>query len=252
MYVPSKWQNLLTDCTPSNGMSAAEVLQCKAANDHLFLKSIDAIYANTTFSVNRERQVMQWLDGKLNVPKVVDYAARDNREYLLMSAINGTPAEALKESPEQFVAYLAACINQLQSLDITDCPFNSRVDTRLAELDYLLQNGLVSLDDWEPTTNFSSAESLYQWLCDNKPLHEELVFSHGDLPANFFVSGQEVYFYDLGRAGIADKWVDIAFCVSDIRDHCPGKAYEHHFFELLGVEPDEQKIEYFLLLAEMF
>jgi len=195
---------------------------------------------------------MQWLNGKLRGPKVIDYVSENNREYMLMSGLEGRHTDDLQADPEVYVTHMAACIKLLQSIDITDRPFDSGIDVRLNELQYFMQNGLASLDDWEATTNFSNAEALYEWLCQNKPAQDELVFSHGDLSANVFVDGSAYGFYDLGRAGVADKWLDIAFCVSNIRDFEESAKYEKLFFALLGVEPDYQKIEYFLLLDEMF
>ena len=252
MHIPSKWKSEIKNCTFSNGMSSAEVLQCDYNGKCVYIKSIDTLYDTTTYSVKREKDVMQWLDGKLAVPKVIDYISENNREYMLMSACAGTHIDKLKLDPERYVEHLANCINLLQSIDISNCPHDSTIDIRLKELDYLLQNGLVSVDDWDSTTTFADATELYQWLRANKPSQEELVFSHGDLTANFFVNGSGYCFYDLGRAGIADKWMDIAFCVSDIRDWCGDRRYEAMFFELIGVRPNYEKMKYFLLLDEMF
>ena len=62
------------------GMSAAEVYKCQIEDQVVYLKRIDEIYSQTTYSVKREAEVMLWLDGKLNVPKVVEYGKKENRE----------------------------------------------------------------------------------------------------------------------------------------------------------------------------
>lgn len=49
---------------------------------------------------------------------------------------------------------------------------------------------------------------------------------------------------------IADRWVDIAFAVRDIRKECPD--HEQMFFDKLGIEPNYEKINYYILLDEMF
>lgn len=91
-----------------------------------------------------------------------------------------------------------------------------KLNVRLRELKYLLDNGLadVNVSHWQEST--------------------------------------DLFFYDLARCGIADKWLDIAFCVRDIREYYPNSEYERMFFEMLGVEPDYEKIEYYILLDEMF
>lgn len=98
---------------------------------------------------------------------------------------------------------------------------------------------------------------LYHWLIENKP-SEELCFTHGDyfLP-NIFIDGNFVTgFIDLGRAGIADKWQDIALCVRSIGynlRNCDGKdRYVDMLFEHLKIEPDWEKINYYILLDELF
>lgn len=237
--------------TKSNGMSPAEVIRCKLKNGCVYIKSSEEKYSKTTFSVKRETDVMQWLSGKLIVPRVIDFGFENNREFVVMSELKGMHIDDLKDDPEKYIAHLAKAVKLIQSVDISDCPFDSSVNVRLSELQYLMQNGLASFDDWEPETEFTDPDELYKWLCKNKPLREELFFSHGDLTANFFVDGSNYYFYDLGRAGIADKWLDIAFCIREIRAF-GDKKLENKFFQLLNLEPDYEKIEYFMLLDEMF
>jgi len=254
LYIPTRWKDKAYGYTDSNGWSPARVTKITTESDCFYLKSVDAKkYASTTYSVKRETDVMQWLDGKLIVPKVIDFGLEKKREYLVMSELRGTYIDELKENPDEYIPHLARCIKLIQAVDISVCPFDSSLNVRLNELNYLMQRGLASIDteDWEPTTKFTDPNELYRWLCSNRPA-EEPAFSHGDLTANIFVDGSEYCFYDLGRAGIADKWLDIAFCVCDIRSWYGDKKYEDQFFELLGIQPNYEKIEYFILLDEMF
>ena len=67
-------------------------------------------------------------------------------------------------------------------------------------------------------------------------------------------------FIDLDRAGIGDKWNDIALCYRSLKHNFDGtyggKVYEDFnpdmLFEALGIEPDWEKIQYYLLLDELF
>jgi len=250
--IPSQWASIITDVhVGTEGMSAAEVVKCRAGTESLFIKSIDSKYANTTYSVKREQEVTRWLKAKLNVPRILDFGEERGREFMVMSEIRGTHIDAFKDSPDIYIAHLANCIKLVQSVNISDCAFDSTLNVRLAELKRLIDNNLASLDNWEDTTTFTNPRELYQWLCDNKP-DEDLVFSHGDITANFFVKNDtDYFFYDMGRAGIADRWLDIAFCVRNIREF-GHKKYEDRFFKLLNIKPDYEKIEYFILLDEMF
>ena len=67
----------------------------------------------------------------------------------------------------------------------------------------------------------------------------------------YYGNTRRIGFIDLGRAGKADKWYDIAFCVREIRDFKEEK-YIDEFFALLEIEPDWDKISYFILLDELF
>lgn len=234
-----------------DGMSPANVYQCELDSRNVYLKTIHKRYSGTTYSVKREADIMKWLWGKLNVPSVIEFGEINDEEFLIMSEITGSHIDDYIKQPELYVNYLADAIHLLQKADISECPFSSSVDIRLAELDFLLNNNLadVNIDNWEKTTEFNSPQELYKWLCNNKP-SEEYVFTHGDIGANLFVKNGEIFFYDLARMGIADRWVDIAFAVRDIRKECPD--YEQLFFDKLGVKPNYEKINYYILLDEMF
>lgn len=254
MFVPEKWRGRLQNCRlESGGLSPAEVIAAELGGAHVYLKSIDLRFSNTTYSVRREVGMTRWLKGKLPVPEVIDAGCADGREYMVMSALSGTHIDGLRDDPHEFIARLADAVKCLQAIDTADCPFDSTLSLRLGELRDLLDGGLADTDaeNWEESTEFTDPEALYAWLCENRPV-EELVFSHGDLCANFFVEGDACAFYDLARAGLADKWLDIAFCVRDIRDIDTHGALEREFFELLGITPDYKKIDYYILLDELF
>ena len=65
---------------------------------------------------------------------------------------------------------------------------------------------------------------------------------------------------DVGRSGILDRWNDIAICYRSLKDNTSGiygkPEYRNFktekFFEKLNIEPDWRKIEYYLLLDELF
>lgn len=236
-------------CT--EGMSPADVYRCKLGTKTVYLKTIHNKYANTTYSVKREAEIMKWCSGKLNVPSVIEYGEVNGNEFLIMSEIEGQHIDEFINNSEMYVSYLAKAILDLQQIDISTCPFVSDINFRLKELDFLLENRLADVDisHWEHSTKFTEPQELYKWLVNSKP-NEEYVFSHGDIGANMFVKNENIYFYDLARMGIADRWMDIALAVRDIRDECPD--YEGLFFDKLGLVPNYEKINYYILLDEMF
>ena len=77
---------------------------------------------------------------------------------------------------------------------------------------------------------------------------------HGDycLP-NIMGNQDEISgFIDLGRAGIADIWQDIALCMRSMHRNFGTRKYEEMLLECLGKKQDNEKLEYYILLDEMF
>lgn len=242
----------------TEGMSPAKVYKLVGENENLYLKMTDSRYKGTTYDVEREKDMMLWLEGKLPVPKVLHFERHYGWSNLLMSEADGVLCSEEYEdeqSPEKIIELYAECIRLFHSIDISDCPYTNSLDSRLAELDYLLNNDLADVDceNWEEDTPFKDPRELYDFLKTEKP-EEELVFSHGDLgDSNIFVKDGKVSgFIDLGRSGRADKWYDIAFCVRSIREDIGEEQYVELFFDLLGIKPDWEKIKYYILLDELF
>lgn len=219
-------------------------------------------------NANREAEALQWLCGKLPVPQVLAFAQENGFNYLLMSKMHGTMAcDVLADDTiDMAVTALADGLKQLWSVEISDCPLDSRLTKRLQQAKYNIENGFVDTDDFEPDTlgenGFADLNALYNFLKTHQP-PEDLVFTHGDycLPNIFTENGKTVGFIDLGKAGIADRWQDIALCVRSLQynlcDLC-GKPYDvfleakNTFYSLLNIEEDDEKLRYYILLDELF
>lgn len=243
----------------TEGMSPARVYKLTGRNQNLYLKMSDGRYHGTTYDVEREKDMMLWLKGKLPVPEVIYFEQYEDTKFLLMSELKGvTGYEDYKQhrEPKRMVKVYSDAIKLLQSISIAGCPFNNDIDNRLDELDYLLRHQLADVNsaNWEDDTPFRDPDELYAFLRTHKP-KEELIFSHGDLgDSNLFISNSQISgFIDLGRSGKADQWLDIAFCVRSIQhDMGPDREYLDLFFNSLEIEPDWEKIKYYILLDELF
>ena len=212
-------------------------------------------------------ELLRWLAGKLPVPKVLAYEVADGKGYLLMSKISGEMScdTYYLEHPDVLLEALACGLKMLWKVDVKECPRRHDLDIQLREARSRVEKDLVDVDDAEPTTfaegGFESPAHLLEWLEDNRPI-EEFVFSHGDycLPNVFLKEGQLSGFIDLNHAGVADKWQDIALCYRSLKHNFDGtyggKVYEDFnpdmLFEKLGLEPDWDKIRYYILLDELF
>ena len=238
-----------------------------SGNQVLIFEDLVLKIENDPVSVRKQVELMKWLDGKVSVPKVIQYEEENNKSYLLMTKIGGVMScdEYYLEHSEILLKALAEGMKMLWSVDISGCTQVRDLDTILKEARIRVENNLVDVDNVEPDTfgenGFESPKHLLEWLENNRPPMEP-VFSHGDycLP-NVFLDGEKVNgFIDLGRAGVGDKWNDIALCYRSLKHNFSGmyggKNYEDfnpdRLFEILGVEPDWQKIKYYLLLDELF
>lgn len=76
----------------TEGMSPAKVYKLVGENENLYLKMTDSRYKGTTYDVEREKDMMLWLEGKLPVPKVLHFERHDGWSNLLMSEADGVLA----------------------------------------------------------------------------------------------------------------------------------------------------------------
>lgn len=77
--------------------------------------------------------------------------------------------------------------------------------------------------------------------------------SHGDLcDTNVFVDAHDqLHFIDLGRGGIADRWLDIAFAHRNLREDVSDNA-ANNFLRGLGEPEQSAKRVFFEQLDELF
>lgn len=232
------------------GCSSASIYHYSKKDKEFYLK-IEKI--NKEFE--HEQVIMQWLQDKLPVPKIIAQSKENGYEYLLMTKAKGEMSclDHFLNKPEELVGQLAEGIKILQQVNISDCPFECTLEKKLNAAKERIDLGQIDMGDWEKDTPFNTPEELYQYLVNNQQ-DEEMVFSHGDycLP-NIFLSDNKVSgFIDLGRAGIADKWQDIALCVRSLKHNLKNDYYIDLFFKHLGIDPNHEKVRYYILLDELF
>jgi aminoglycoside phosphotransferase len=203
-----------------------------------------------------EAAVLQWLQGKAPVPKVHYYAKLGGREYLLISEIEGLDCsrEEHRSHPEEMVRNLAAGLRRMHDLDISQCPLDQTLEVKLKKARSNLERGLVDENQFEPRYQGNRAEDLYALLLAQRPASQDLCFTHGDycLPNIILKDGAVSGFIDLGRAGVADRYVDLALAVRSLQYNNYGSPrLVELFFEVYGLkEPDPAKMEFYTLLDE--
>lgn len=264
MFLPEKIRKLIVDDKyeiDNIGMSKASVLT--------YGNKILKVQDNNEEAEN-EYNMFQYLQGKLPVPLIYAHEISDGKSYLLMNKCVGEMAcfHEYMNKPDVLCKLLANGLKGLWSIDISDCPSDQRLSCKLAKAAYNVENGLVDLDNVEPDTfsekGFKNPAALLQWLYENKP-EEELVLSHGDycLPNIFGIDDKVTGYIDLGKTGIADKWCDIALCYRSLSHNYSGKYGKHTnntypdfdellLFRELDINPNWEKIRYYILLDELF
>ncbi len=216
---------------------------------------------------DREAGIMRWLSGRLPVPEVWCRSRWDEKSYLMMSKLPGKMScdEEYMRRPEVLAEALAEGLKMLWKVDISDCPYSNCLEEKLRMAEYNVEHNLVDIENVEPDTfgpdGFENPRALLDWLIANRP-EEELIFSHGDycLPNVFLQDGRVCGFLDLGRAGMADKYQDIALCYRSFLHNYEGKygggsygeVNPEIIFEKLGIKPDWEKVKYYMLLDELF
>lgn len=210
--------------------------------------------------------MLRWLEGKLPAPAVLETEMREGFRWTVMTRISGEMACAnrYRTDPHRLVRVLARAMKKLWAVDISGCPVDQSPKAKLERARETVENGLVDMELVDPETfgeqGFSSPAALLGWLEDNAPACEP-VLTHGDfcLPNIFLKDWGFSGFLDLGRSGAGDQWTDIAICWRTLRDNFGGHYGEavpgfhpDELFDALGIEKDEEKLKYYLLMDELF
>lgn len=172
---------------------------------------------------------------------------------MITRCVPGEPIQARFDDQDAMLALLREALRQLRAVPITNCPFDSSVSVRLNELGYLIARELCVDDvDLEQWPSLGTPRKLLAHLHATRPV-EEKAFSHGDLcDTNVFVDAHDqLHFIDLGRGGIADRWLDIAFAHRNLREDVSDNA-ANNFLRGLGEPHQSAKRVFFEQLDELF
>lgn len=114
--------------------------------------------------LTKERQRLEWLNGKASVPKVIGFVRIEDKDALLLSVIEGKNlAKLSKEWPtDTVITKLAEALRQFHAIDAKDCPFGERGQNRvLVHGDACLPNFIFNND------HFSGYIDLGEMTVDN-------------------------------------------------------------------------------------
>ena len=199
-----------------------------------------------------------WLKGRLPVPEVLYWAEDDARQYLVISAVPGLALydESLRDQLPAVIRLYAAGLRQIHSTPVNACPFDMRLDVKVAQASHHLQAGMVDASNFDSEHQGRTAQSLFRELLATRPAAEDLVFTHGDYcTPNVLVDPEQMSlngFIDWGRAGSADRYQDLALAARSI-EYNFGTTWIKPFFDAYGItEIDQAKVVFYRLLDEFF
>ncbi|EJC80425.1 aminoglycoside phosphotransferase [Rhizobium leguminosarum bv. trifolii WSM2297] len=236
------------------GRSAASVFRLEGEGlPSLYLK---VEQAGPFGELANEAARLDWLKASgLPCPDVIARESGGGRNRLLISALPGADlASASALTPLVRVELLAAALLELHRLPIASCPFDHRLENRVAVAKARMQAGIVDETDFDETRLGKSAETLFAELESRRPDREDLVVTHGDACLPNFIACEDGFsgYIDCSRLGIADRYQDIALACRSIASNF-GDALVQPFLDLYGLTALEPaRLDYYQLLDEFF
>jgi aminoglycoside phosphotransferase len=240
--------------TKTYGFSTSEVfLLTKPGTENLFLKMAPLSAEQFLLA---EKQRLEWLGQRLPAPQVRFFEQDANREYLLITEIAGTDAtdKSLAQDMATLVRLLAQGLGLIHSLPADGCPFDHTLNAEIERANFRLTHNLVNEADFDVERQGRKATDLFARLLAARPVNEDLVFTHGDycLPNIIIQQGRISGFVDWGRGGIGDRYRDLALAARSLAYNCGDEWVALLFAEYGLKEPDQSKIDFFMLLDEFF
>jgi len=229
-------------------------LHSKADAAGLYLKyGEDAVADEITDEMVR----LGWLKGYIPVPAIKHFVRTHDQAWLLMTAMPGKTAyQILESNPDAGLAVvdaLAAFLRRLHTIPVSECPFNSDHTFRLHRARIRIDEGLVEADDFDEEREGWTAEQVWEAMSALLPLAPDPVVTHGDFSLDNLLihEGEVVGCIDVGRAGVADRYQDLAILWNCLGEF--GGSLQERLFQQYGVaEPDQHKLQFHLLLDELF
>lgn len=247
------------------GMSGAQVYRATAPGQPArYLKLASGPHMR---ELRAERDRLVWLQSRAPVPIILGWEEADTggleRGWLLLSEAPGRMAcdPAFAGEPECVVERLAEGLRRLHSLPVADCPFDTRLDWRLAQAEWVIGVGIADVEAVRATYGYGASELLAR-LVATRPAEPaaDLVFTHGDycLP-NVLLDDDATRvraYLDWGRAGVADRYQDLAIGARSVR-HNLGAPWDRRFLAAYAAgfgltSLDARRLAWYEELDELF
>ncbi|HVF33309.1 MAG TPA: aminoglycoside 3'-phosphotransferase [Acidimicrobiales bacterium] len=193
-----------------------------------------------------------------HAPEVVAFEAGPPADRLLTAALPGVDLTELDLDDHPTAAATASRFGRLlrafhDGLDPAGCPFEARLDVRLAAAERRVSEAGVDAGEFEPEHAGRTPGAILDELLHARPIDEDLVVTHGDwcFP-NVVVDDAEGSWgvCDLAGLGVGCRWYDLGIGARSTA-HNVGAAHVPAFFEGYGIEPEPERLRYYVLLDEL-
>lgn len=214
--------------------------------------------ATSTVAVERllaEQERLNWFADRLPVPEVLAWVPSGPAVLVTRPPAGSAATEMVHHvEVEALIRSFAEGLRRLHELSIDGCPFDQGTDQLLAEAAARVQAGLIEPDALSSAYRRFAPTRLYELLVESRPTGpEDLVVAHGayGLHALHLDHGVVTGYVDVGRAGVADRYVDLAVAARELAHTISPEALGPFFVEY-GIDyPDLRKIDFYVLLDEL-
>lgn len=155
-----------------------------------------------------EKNKIDFLNGKLPVPKSILFTYYNDKYYYLRTIINGESliSDRFINNPSLLISLLAKAVKLLRSLDNVEIPFKS-----------------------------SDSEG-------SSFIHGDLCLPNIYVNSNNEISG----FIDLDNCGLGDPWYDYAWMLWSLEYNLKNKEYNQMLLNEIGISFEEDKYELYI------
>jgi aminoglycoside 3'-phosphotransferase-2 len=205
-------------------------------------------------ALREEIKRTMWLaDHGLRVPATIGFHHDGDSLAWLTKAVPGTSAADSTLPPFELMRLFGRALRALHALPVTACPFDETIQARLAVAQRDIDAGAVDPDQFDDRNAGVSPQQLLHRLTQNPP-PEDLVVAHGDATLSNMLIGPDytIGFVDCGRAGRADRYLDLAVMADSIAE-IHGEQWRASFAKAYGETAwQADKALYFSDLYELF
>lgn len=214
----------------------------------------DAPWGNVADEVAR----LKWLSAAgAPVPRVIEFVEHgDGTATLLTERVAGFDAtrREARARPEELVDLYGKALRVWHdNLSVSDCPFRSDWQTRLAIARSRIAAGTVGLSDLDTAFQRVDLDVLIGSLDRPDPDDpDDAVVIHGDpsLPNMILGAGGLAGWVDVGRVGVGSRWCDLMIGATTVASNL-GPMLVPVLFEAYGVDPaDTLAVDAYQLLEQ--